>query len=100
MARLLLTLALTFFGAASAASSSNADDVLMSYSELAGQPYNVSYDGRSMILDGKRVLLLSGSVHYTRSTPEMWPGIFQKMVDSGECALPVPRLCASDVSHT
>jgi beta-galactosidase GanA len=29
------------------------------------------------------VLLLSGSVHYVRSTPEMWPSIFAKLKASG-----------------
>lgn len=32
---------------------------------------NVSYDGRSLIIDGKRELLFSGSIHYPRSTPEV-----------------------------
>ena len=29
-------------------------------------PYNVSYDGRSMIINGERKLLISGSIHYPR----------------------------------
>lgn len=36
-----------------------------------------------MLLDGKPVLLLSGSVHYVRSMPEMWPHIFAKMKAAG-----------------
>lgn len=31
----------------------------------------VTYDGRSLIIDGKRKLLFSGSIHYPRSTPEV-----------------------------
>ncbi|RRT54090.1 hypothetical protein B296_00015912, partial [Ensete ventricosum] len=31
----------------------------------------VTYDGRSLIINGKRELLFSGSVHYPRSTPEV-----------------------------
>lgn len=31
----------------------------------------VTYDGRSLIINGKRSLLFSGSVHYPRSTPEV-----------------------------
>lgn len=31
----------------------------------------VTYDGRSLIINGKRELLFSGSIHYTRSTPEV-----------------------------
>ncbi|KAF7128961.1 hypothetical protein RHSIM_Rhsim10G0128000 [Rhododendron simsii] len=32
---------------------------------------NVTYDGRSLIIDGKHTLLFSGSIHYPRSTPEI-----------------------------
>ncbi|KFK30461.1 hypothetical protein AALP_AA7G264100 [Arabis alpina] len=38
----------------------------------------VTYDGTSLIINGKRVLLYSGSVHYPRSTPDMWPHIIEK----------------------
>ncbi|KAL6345397.1 hypothetical protein AAG906_015880 [Vitis piasezkii] len=31
----------------------------------------VSYDGRSLIVNGKRGLLFSGSIHYPRSIPEV-----------------------------
>eukprot|EP01130_Rhizamoeba_saxonica_P010198 TRINITY_DN4176_c0_g4_i1.p1 TRINITY_DN4176_c0_g4~~TRINITY_DN4176_c0_g4_i1.p1 ORF type:complete len:708 (+),score=125.98 TRINITY_DN4176_c0_g4_i1:39-2162(+) len=45
--------------------------------------YNVSYDKRSLMIDGDRVLLLSGSIHYPRSTPSMWPSIMKKTKDAG-----------------
>lgn len=32
----------------------------------------VTYDGTSLIIDGKRELLYSGSIHYPRSTPEVY----------------------------
>lgn len=32
---------------------------------------NVSYDGRSLIIDGQRRILFSGSIHYPRSTPDV-----------------------------
>ncbi|KAL1190208.1 Beta-galactosidase 14 [Cardamine amara subsp. amara] len=38
----------------------------------------VTYDGTSLIINGKRQLLFSGSIHYPRSTPEMWPSIIEK----------------------
>ncbi|XP_061989757.1 beta-galactosidase 13-like [Rosa rugosa] len=38
----------------------------------------VTYDGRSLLINGKRELLFSGSIHYTRSTPEMWPDLLRK----------------------
>ncbi|KAI4963285.1 hypothetical protein ZWY2020_015107 [Hordeum vulgare] len=34
----------------------------------------VGYDGRSMVIDGERRLLISGSIHYPRSTPEEGQG--------------------------
>lgn len=36
-----------------------------------GGKSGVTYDGRSIIISGKRELLFSGSIHYTRSTPEV-----------------------------
>ncbi|KAK7262331.1 hypothetical protein RJT34_29899 [Clitoria ternatea] len=44
---------------------------------------NVSYNHRALVIDGKRRLLISGSIHYPRSTPEMWPGLIQKSKDGG-----------------
>ncbi|KAJ7978616.1 Beta-galactosidase [Quillaja saponaria] len=44
---------------------------------------NVTYDGRSLLIDGKRELLFSGSIHYPRSTPDMWPDLLQKARHGG-----------------
>ncbi|KAF3455018.1 hypothetical protein FNV43_RR05466 [Rhamnella rubrinervis] len=44
---------------------------------------NVTYDHRALVIDGKRRLLISGSIHYPRSTPDMWPGLIQKAKDGG-----------------
>ncbi|XP_038973929.1 beta-galactosidase 11-like [Phoenix dactylifera] len=43
----------------------------------------VTYDGRSLIINGRRELLFSGSIHYPRSTPEMWPEIINKAKHGG-----------------
>nr|CAB3446125.1 unnamed protein product [Digitaria exilis] len=43
----------------------------------------VSYDHRSLVINGRRRILISGSIHYPRSTPEMWPGLIQKAKDGG-----------------
>ncbi|KAL8464064.1 hypothetical protein ACS0TY_033836 [Phlomoides rotata] len=43
----------------------------------------VSYDDKSFIINGKRQILVSGSIHYPRSTPEMWPDLIQKAKDGG-----------------
>ncbi|XVE95524.1 hypothetical protein REPUB_Repub02eG0104900 [Reevesia pubescens] len=44
---------------------------------------NVTYDGRSLIIDGQHKLLFSGSIHYPRSTPQMWPSIIAKAKQGG-----------------
>ncbi|KAE8719129.1 Beta-galactosidase 11 [Hibiscus syriacus] len=43
----------------------------------------VTYDARSIIVNGKRVLLFSGAIHYPRSTPDMWPDLIQKAKRGG-----------------
>ncbi|OIW02452.1 hypothetical protein TanjilG_05045 [Lupinus angustifolius] len=44
---------------------------------------NVTYDGRSLIIDHKHRILFSGSIHYPRSTPEMWPSLIAKAKKGG-----------------
>ncbi|XP_008225494.1 PREDICTED: beta-galactosidase 8 [Prunus mume] len=43
----------------------------------------VTYDHRALVIDGKRRVLVSGSIHYPRSTPDMWPDLIQKSKDGG-----------------
>ncbi|TVU19483.1 hypothetical protein EJB05_35634, partial [Eragrostis curvula] len=43
----------------------------------------VSYDGRALVVDGARRMLFSGEMHYTRSTPEMWPTLIAKAKEGG-----------------
>ena len=43
----------------------------------------VSYDHRAVVINGQRRILISGSIHYPRSTPEMWPDLLQKARDGG-----------------
>ncbi|KAF0930361.1 hypothetical protein E2562_032199 [Oryza meyeriana var. granulata] len=43
----------------------------------------VAYDDRSLILDGERRIIVSGSIHYPRSTPEMWPDLIKKAKEGG-----------------
>jgi hypothetical protein len=54
-----------------------------SFDELRDQPYNVSYDNRSLLLNSKRVMLLGGSFHYPRAPPEEWRSIMQAMKADG-----------------
>ncbi|PKU80113.1 Beta-galactosidase 6 [Dendrobium catenatum] len=44
---------------------------------------NVTYSRRALLIDGKPRVLISGSIHYPRSTPEMWPDLIQKSKDGG-----------------
>ena len=38
----------------------------------SGGTGNVTYDGRSLIIDGQHKILFSGSIHYPRSTPQVF----------------------------
>lgn len=51
--------------------------------EMTVSGASVSYDHRALVIDGKRRVLISGSIHYPRSTPEMWPDLIQKSKDGG-----------------
>ncbi|KAI3769719.1 hypothetical protein L6452_00832 [Arctium lappa] len=44
---------------------------------------NVIYDKKSLIINGHRRILFSGSIHYPRSTPDMWEDLIQKAKDGG-----------------
>ncbi|ONM04238.1 Beta-galactosidase [Zea mays] len=43
----------------------------------------VSYDRRSLMFDGHREIFLSGSIHYPRSPPDMWPELIAKAKEGG-----------------
>ncbi|CAH8271756.1 unnamed protein product [Arabidopsis lyrata] len=43
----------------------------------------VSHDERAITINGKRRILLSGSIHYPRSTADMWPDLINKAKDGG-----------------
>ncbi|KAL9165755.1 hypothetical protein ABFS82_06G191200 [Erythranthe guttata] len=44
---------------------------------------NVSHDGRAITINGQRRIILSGSIHYPRSTTEMWPDLIKKSKEGG-----------------
>jgi beta-galactosidase len=48
-----------------------------------GTPKNVTYDDIAITINGKRTLLISGSVHFPRTTPDMWSDILKKSVQAG-----------------
>lgn len=43
----------------------------------------VTYDNRAIIIDGKHRVLVSGSIHYPRSTTQMWPDLMKKSREGG-----------------
>ena len=47
------------------------------YDDYAGSPFTVSYDKRSIRLNDEPVIFMSGSIHYPRSTPGMWPTLMK-----------------------
>ena len=64
-------------------------NVMLRYQHFAGSSYSVTYDKRSFIINNTRTIILSGSVHYPRSTPGMWDRIFEEMVKDGLNAVQV-----------
>ncbi|KAH9696373.1 Beta-galactosidase 3 [Citrus sinensis] len=44
---------------------------------------SVTYDNKALIINGQRRILFSGSIHYPRSSHEMWEGLIQKAKDGG-----------------
>ncbi|GKU90013.1 hypothetical protein SLEP1_g4066 [Rubroshorea leprosula] len=44
---------------------------------------SITYDKKAIIINGQRRILISGSIHYPRSTPEMWEDLIRKAKDGG-----------------
>ncbi|XP_073155787.1 beta-galactosidase 15-like [Henckelia pumila] len=44
---------------------------------------DISHDGRAITINGERKIIISGSIHYPRSTVEMWPDLIKKAKDGG-----------------
>ncbi|KAH9662969.1 Beta-galactosidase 3 [Citrus sinensis] len=44
---------------------------------------SVTYDRKALLINGQRRILFSGSIHYPRSTPDMWEDLIQKAKDGG-----------------
>lgn len=43
----------------------------------------ISHNNRALVIDGERRIIVSGSIHYPRSTPEMWPELIRKAKEGG-----------------
>ncbi|KAB1203774.1 Beta-galactosidase 3 [Morella rubra] len=44
---------------------------------------SVTYDKKAIIINGRRRILFSGSIHYPRSTPEMWEDLIHTAKNGG-----------------
>ncbi|KAJ4824418.1 hypothetical protein Tsubulata_033284 [Turnera subulata] len=56
--------------------------ILISLSSLCFA-FDVTYDNRAIKIDGERKLIISGSIHYPRSTPQMWPSLIKNAKAGG-----------------
>ncbi|CAH9056652.1 unnamed protein product [Cuscuta epithymum] len=56
---------------------------ITSTASISSKNYSVTYDRRSLIINGQRKLLISASIHYPRSVPAMWPGLVQLAKEGG-----------------
>jgi hypothetical protein len=55
----------------------------LSYEDVRGVPYVVDYDQRAFRVNGQRVLLIAGEIHYPRSSPSMWKQIMSDAKAAG-----------------
>ena len=78
----LCVLALLLLGSGASADFPAPHNAL-TYNDVRGRSYNVTYDSRSFIIDGQRTLLLGGAVHYPRIEPQRWHAVLQHMLDAG-----------------
>ncbi|KAJ7955885.1 Beta-galactosidase [Quillaja saponaria] len=57
--------------------------LLLLFSWVFSALASVSYDHKAIAVNGQKRILISGSIHYPRSTPEMWPGLIQNAKEGG-----------------
>lgn len=79
---MLLVLIISACARVPPASAGNKGYVL-DYSDLGGQPYTVSFNRRAVLLGDRPAMLMSGSIHYPRSTPGMWPKLMAEARAAG-----------------
>ncbi|KAL8144307.1 hypothetical protein V2J09_017339 [Rumex salicifolius] len=47
------------------------------------QSSSITYDNKAIVINGQRRILISGSIHYPRSTPQMWEDLIVKAKQGG-----------------
>ncbi|KAK8803493.1 hypothetical protein WA158_001187 [Blastocystis sp. Blastoise] len=55
----------------------------VTYDQVRGNPYSVTYDNRTFFINGTRTLILGGSVHYPRVTAIQQEILFKEMKQDG-----------------
>ncbi|MFC1404100.1 MULTISPECIES: beta-galactosidase [Streptacidiphilus] len=67
-----------------AAPAATADVAVQAAVAKTPTPHTVSYDGYSLMIDGKRTYVWSGEFHYSRlPSPSLWLDVLQKMKAAG-----------------
>ncbi|KAJ1725050.1 hypothetical protein LPJ61_005677, partial [Coemansia biformis] len=51
--------------------------------QVPGDPYTVGYSARGLEIDGQPRMLVTGAIHYPRSTPAMWDSLMKKAKEGG-----------------
>ncbi|XVF88928.1 hypothetical protein PTKIN_Ptkin19aG0090300 [Pterospermum kingtungense] len=57
--------------------------IIVSFLIFAANASNVTYDSRTILIDGNRRILISGTINYPRSTAQMWPDLIRKAKEGG-----------------
>nr|GMC54665.1 beta-galactosidase 15-like [Ipomoea batatas] len=57
--------------------------VFASITSLLACAYEVTHDDRAIVINGERRVILSGAIHYPRSTAQMWPDLMKKAKEGG-----------------
>ena len=55
----------------------NGNGMHSEYDLILNESYNISYDSRSILIDGNNVILYSGGMHYARGTPTQWDNVMK-----------------------
>ena len=83
MGAIIHTLAAAALALLAGSSASAESGIVRDYEDLGGASYNITWDMRSLRMNDKPVLLQSGSFHYPRSTPAMWPRLMAEARANG-----------------
>ena len=82
----MLTLFLTALAAAACSCAASRPGFLY-YSDFSSmaqpKPYSVTYDNRSVIIEGQRTVFASAGIHYPRFTEGQWDDVLLKAKNNG-----------------